>query len=246
MRAAEHIRAIRAVLAAFGEQAEHFVFVGGCVLGLYARPEGPRLRLTEDVDCISSLSPWVLQDKILADMCHAGVIEPDESLQCRYRIAGTTVVVDVLSPEGFNVGGVNPWFARAAARAARYEIGEGDAVRAVTPPYFLVTKLVAFESRGPDPDSSKDAEDIVALVVEVPSLLEQVDEEGLRHDVAASMGARVRQVWAHPLGPGGVRRLAPRSTGSCTSRSRHRHAGPIDWGRLMWGVRDRSDRTVGE
>lgn len=185
MRDAEHIRAIRAVVAAFGEQAEHFVFVGGCVLGLYARAEGPPLRTTEDVDCISSLSPWSLQAKILADLCQAGVIVPDDSLQCRYRIPAATVVVDVLSPEGFNVGGVNPWFARAVARAARYSIGEADTVRAVTPPYFLVTKLVAFADRGPDAQSSKDAEDIVALAVEVPSLVDEVQAEGLRDDAAA-------------------------------------------------------------
>ncbi len=185
MRGAEHIRAIRAVVAAFGERAEHFVFVGGCVLGFYARAEGPPLRMTEDVDCISSLSPWSAQAKILAELCEAGVIEPDESLSCRYRIVGAPVVVDVLSPEGFNVGGVNPWFARAAERAARYEIGDGDTVRAVTPPYFLVTKLVAFVDRGPDAQSSKDAEDIVALAVEVPSLVDEVQAEGLRKDVAA-------------------------------------------------------------
>jgi predicted nucleotidyltransferase len=184
MRGAEHVRAIRAVVAAFGEQAEHFVFVGGCVLGLYARAEGPPLRMTEDVDCISSLSPWVLQEKILADLCQAGVIVPDRALSCRYRITEATVVVDVLSPEGFNVGGVNPWFARAVAHAARYSIGEEDTVRAVTPPYFLATKLVAFADRGPDAQSSKDAEDIVALAVEVPSLVDEVQAEGLRDEVA--------------------------------------------------------------
>jgi predicted nucleotidyltransferase len=184
VRGAEHVRAIRAVLAAFGEHADQLVFVGGCVLGLYARAEGPPLRMTEDVDCISSLSPWSRQAKILADLCYAGVIVPDEALMCRYRIAGAGVVVDVLSPDGFNVGGVNPWFARAAQRAGRYPIGEGGAVRAVTPPYFLATKLVAFEGRGPDAQSSKDAEDVVALAVEVPSLVDEVEAEGLREDVA--------------------------------------------------------------
>jgi hypothetical protein len=44
-----HLRAIRAVLAAFGESAQHFVFVGGCALGLYARADGAPLRMTEDV-----------------------------------------------------------------------------------------------------------------------------------------------------------------------------------------------------
>jgi predicted nucleotidyltransferase len=184
MRNAAHLQAIQAVLAAFGEHAEHFVFVGGCVLGLYARPEGGPLRVTDDVDCISALVPWSLQAKILADLCQDGVLVPDEALLCRYRISGAAVVVDVLSPEGFNVGGVNPWFARATERARQYSIGEGRLIRAVTPPYFLATKLVAFENRGPDAQSSKDAEDIVALAVEVPTLLEEVRAEQMIDDVA--------------------------------------------------------------
>jgi hypothetical protein len=135
-----HLRAIRAVLAAFGEHAQHFVFVGGCALGLYARADGAPLRMTEDVDCLSSLSPWGRQAKILGDLCQAGVLVPDAALSCRYRIVETAVVVDVLSPEGFNVGGVNPWFTRAVERAGSYPIGAGEVVRAVTPPYFLAAR----------------------------------------------------------------------------------------------------------
>ena len=46
MRGEAHRAAIRAVLDAFGDDARHFVFVGGCVLGLYARAEGAPLRAT--------------------------------------------------------------------------------------------------------------------------------------------------------------------------------------------------------
>ena len=184
MRGDEHRAAIRAVLDAFGDDSRHFVFVGGCVLGLYARPDGAPLRATKDVDCISTLSPWVLQEKRLADMCTRGVLSPDARVQCRYRIRGTDVDVDVLSPDGFNVGGVNPWFERAARHARSYDVGDGRTASAVTPPYFLATKLVAFEDRGPDPSSSKDAEDIVALVVEVDNIVEQVEVAKIRPDVA--------------------------------------------------------------
>jgi hypothetical protein len=60
LRGDQHRAAIIAVLDAFGSNADHFVFVGGCVLGLYARPEGSPLRVTLDVDCISTRSPWVI------------------------------------------------------------------------------------------------------------------------------------------------------------------------------------------
>jgi hypothetical protein len=61
-------------------------------------------------------------------------------------------------------------------------------VMARTPPYFLTTKLVAFADRGPDAQSSKDAEDIVTLLVEVQDVVDQVDAEGLRGEVAALWG----------------------------------------------------------
>lgn len=176
--------AIRLVLEAFGDDTAAFVFIGGCTLGLYARPSGAPLRATKDVDCISTLTPWVLQEKKLADMCTRGLLTPDADIQCRYRIRGTEVDVDILSPQGFNVGGVNPWFVRAAQYAKLYDAGDGRTVNAVTPAYFLATKLVAFEDRGPDPQSSKDLEDIVTLVVEVNDLVAQVDREGMSADIA--------------------------------------------------------------
>ncbi len=188
MRGEEHRAAIVAVLDAFGGDSRHFVFVGGCVLGLYARPAGAPLRATKDVDCISMMSPWVLQEKALAAMCARGVLSPDAKVQCRYRIRAAGVDVDVLSPQGFNVGEVNPWFERAARHAGAYDVGQGRTAMAVTPPYFLATKLVALADRGPDAQSSKDAEDIVALAVEVADLVEQVDTAQIRADVVELWG----------------------------------------------------------
>jgi hypothetical protein len=138
LRGDQHRGAIRVVLDTFGEDALHFVFVGGCVLGLYARPHaGGSLRTTKDVDCISTRVPWVLQEKLLSDLCTRGVQSPVQDLACRLRILGTDVLVDVLSPEGRNVGGVNPFFQRASVRARAYDVGYGRLVNAVTPAYFL-------------------------------------------------------------------------------------------------------------
>src|SRR5262249_22207037 len=101
----------------------------------------------------------------------------------RYHVRGSDLVVDILSSDGMNVP-PNAWLERAAHRARPYDLGHGQMVMAVTPPYFLATKLVAFEDRGPDAQSSKDLEDIVALAVEVLDLVEQVDAEGLRAEIA--------------------------------------------------------------
>jgi hypothetical protein len=187
---------MRTVVRAFGEDAKHFVFLGGCALALYARKVGAPLRVTKDVDCISQLEPWVLQQKILADLCSRRVLQPDSNLQCRYRISGTEVDVDIISIDGLNVGGTNPWLKKAAAHARPYGVGEGKSVLAITPAYFLATKLVAFEDRGEDPQSSKDAEDIVTLAVEVDDLVAEVRNANLKQEVAS--------LWAEALKKHGI------------------------------------------
>jgi hypothetical protein len=184
LRGADLRRAMGLVLDAFGAHADHFVFAGSSVLGLYAKPTGSALRTTKDVDCISTRTPWVLQEKVLADLSTQGVLKPDHEVQCRYRVCQGDVDVDVLSPEGKNVGGVNPWFERACKRARPYVLDDGRRINAISPPFFLATKVVAFANRGPDAQSSKDVEDIVTLAVEVDDLVEQVDREGLRPEVA--------------------------------------------------------------
>jgi hypothetical protein len=169
------------------------------------------------VDCISTLSPWVLQEKRLTEMCSGGVLVPGADLQSRYRIRASEVVVDILSPEGFNAGGgENLWFARAAGHARPYDAGGGFSVMAVTPPYFLATKLAAFAERGPDAQSSKDAEDIVTLAVEVDSLVAQVDAEAMRAEVA---GLWVRALEKYDLD---VDYLRPESCGTHRLRPRPR------------------------
>jgi hypothetical protein len=184
LRGEQHRAAIRAVLDAFGNDAQHFVFVGGCVLGLYARPEGTPLRVTKDVDCISTRTPWSHQLRVLGDLCTRGVLSPDRELACRYRVKGTDVDVDVLSPEGFNIGGVNVFFDRASKLARAYDVGDDRKANAVTPAYFLATKVAAFANRGPDARESKDLEDIVALLVDVDDVPGHVAAEGIGGEVA--------------------------------------------------------------
>jgi hypothetical protein len=182
-RGEEGRRAIGVVLDVFGDSAKSFVFIGGGIVCLYGRDSGAPIRLSDDVDCISTLQPWVLQDQLLAQMCQRGKLTPDKKIQCRYHVVDSDVVLDVLSPEGYNVPS-NQWLSRAAKKAAPYDLGDGRSVLAITPPYFLATKLVAFEDRGPSPLESRDAEDIVALAIEIPDLCERVSAEKLVAEIA--------------------------------------------------------------
>ena len=132
LRGEKQRAAIRAVLKVFGEDAASLVVVGGCTLGLYAiaRPSGAPLRVTKDVDCISTQVPWVVQEEMIARLCEARRLTPVKEVQCRYGICDTEYFVDVLSPAGMNVGGVNPWFERAASRARTSEPSPWNTLKA--------------------------------------------------------------------------------------------------------------------
>ncbi len=183
MRGAAQIGAIRSAAQVLGDVRAQLVFLGGCVLGLYARPRGTGLRTTDDVDCMSTVVPWVRQERLLADLCSRRILVPDMERQYRYSVAETGLVIDVLSPDGMNIGGGDAWLRAAADHAAEFDVGGGETIRAVTPPYFLALKLSAFIDRGADVLSSKDMEDIVFLAVEVDGLVAQVESAGIGDDV---------------------------------------------------------------
>lgn len=93
---------MRRVARAFGNDARHLVFVGGALLGVYARPECSTLRPTKDVDCLW-MGGFAEQQVALARLGY--VLIPDKELLCRYKLKGIDLAVDVLDLNGHNVGG---------------------------------------------------------------------------------------------------------------------------------------------
>jgi hypothetical protein len=167
------------------EAREELVFLGGCVPAFYARPTGAPIRATKDVDCMSTMTPWILQEEMLARLCAFGKLVPDFETQFRYQVPDTDLVIDVMSPDGFNIGGGTRSMREAAEHAARHVLPDGRTVRVVTPPYFVLLKLAAFLDRGPDLISAKDMEDLVFMAVEVDDLSDQVRRAGLSSAVEA-------------------------------------------------------------
>ena len=187
MRGARHRERIAEALAILSEVRDHLVFLGGCVLGLYAAADGSALRVTEDVDCFSSVKPWILQLDLLARLCSDGVLTPDLRHAHRYRVRDTGLVIDVMSPDGMNVPR-DMWLRRAADNCRIYPLGEGH-VRAVTPGFFVALKLAAFLDRGSDFVSAKDMEDIVFVAAEVADLGADVKASGIGGEIQALWGA---------------------------------------------------------
>jgi len=190
LRGDQHRERIAQALAILGEVGDQLIFLGGCVLGLYAAPEGSALRATEDVDCLSSVRPFILQLELLGRLCSKGILAPDPRQSHRYRVRSTGLVIDVMSPDGLNVP-TDEWLRRAVDNSRLYQLGDGTKVRAVAPAYFVALKLMAFLDRGTDFLSAKDMEDIVFVAAEVPGLVAEVD--------AAGIGTEIQALWTAAL-----------------------------------------------
>jgi predicted nucleotidyltransferase len=132
-------------------------------------------RLTTDVDVIVEIASrgdyYRLSDSLRA----AGFTEDtsEGTPVCRWIVDG--VVVDVMPTDEEILGFSNQWYPQAVQSATLQVIAEDMAIRIVTAPYFLATKIDAFFNRGNgDFIASHDMEDIITLLDGRPEIVEEV------------------------------------------------------------------------
>ena len=149
-----------------GDLAGDLVFVGGCTTELFITDKGADyVRPTIDVDAIvraATYSQYTDFEKRLRDAGFRNDTSEGAPI-CRWKKGGT--LLDVLPVNGADLGFTSNWYAEAVDAAQVHKVAEGLFLKAVSPPYFLATKLEAFKDRGKsDYLGSRDLEDIVTVV----------------------------------------------------------------------------------
>ena len=84
------------------------------------------------------------------------------------------------------------WYERAFTAAGVHNLPSGHTIRLISAPYFLITKLAAFEWRGNgDYASSHDIEDLIAVIDGRPDVTQEVQqlEAGARTHLARKIAA---------------------------------------------------------
>lgn len=185
--------AIATVAVALGDLVDRVVFVGGTVVALYPLEGDADVRPTNDVDCIVHITTTA-EYYSFVDALRGRGFRPctDEGAPlCRQIYAN--VRVDVMPTETTAIGPTNQWYTAAMQAAATHELGEVR-VRAITPAYFVATKLEAFRSRGNgDYVASHDLEDVLTVLAGMPALRETIStapsgiEVTLREELATLM-----------------------------------------------------------
>jgi len=171
--------AIATIGHALAGQSQPVMFVGGTVTALYPLEGGMALRPTLDVDCVVDLATTAEYYAFAGRLRALGFRDCTDENAPLCRLVYADIRVDIVATSATGIGPTNPWYRDAFAEAAVHSL-EGDIeVRAITPLYFVATKLEAFRGRGGgDYQASHDLEDILTVLSGLPGLREQVATEG--------------------------------------------------------------------
>jgi hypothetical protein len=152
--------------AALGSLATKVVYVGGCAAGLLVTDAAASpIRPTVDVDVLVEVATLSAYHSVQKTLRTAGFAEDqDENAPiCRWRYGA--LILDVMPTDASILGFGNRWYSIAFKNSSDVDLGNGRSIRLITAPYFLATKLDAFEDRGnADYLASHDMEDIIVVV----------------------------------------------------------------------------------
>lgn len=170
------------------ELADEMVFLGGCATGLLITDSAsPPIRVTRDVDAIVQVATKREYYQLAGKLREKGFSEDmsDGAPLCRWT--NEDVVLDVMPTDPDILGFGNEWYAIAADNTFEYRFANGKSIQVVTAPYFLITKIEAFEGRGNgDFISSHDIEDMIAVLEGRPELFGDITsaDEGIKSALA--------------------------------------------------------------
>jgi hypothetical protein len=156
------------------ELCEEVVVVGACSPALILDMNtAPDLRPTDDVDIMVQADTYGRYFNFVERIKKKGFIERQGDPIGRY-VSGE-LVVDVMPTEAGVLGFTNKWYKKAFAEAVYQNLPSGKSIRTVTSVYFVATKFEAFRGRGKgDAMASSDLEDIVTILVEVPTFEQEL------------------------------------------------------------------------
>ena len=187
------VAAVAEVARQLGPLRERVIFLGGAAIGLLITdPAAPEMRVTDDVDIICEVASRIGYYRLEEELRQQGFTQRHEEGDpiCRWVVAGITV--DVMPADETILGFGNQWYVPAIQNAAVLPLPGDISVRVVTAPYFLATKLEAFQSRGRgDFLGSHDFADIVSLIDGRAELINEVAAAAL--DVQAFIATSLRE-----------------------------------------------------
>ena len=168
-----NIAVVAEVAQALKDLKDQMVFVGGAVVSLYTDDlAADEIRPTADIDMtlnVVNLSNWsVLQEKLASLGFHP---DPFGHAICTYKFKD--IPVDIMPAEDGPLGPANKWYKLGFDNLWTVKAKEVD-IKILPAPCYLATKFEAFNNRGTDYRTSHDFEDIIYIIDNRTSIVEEV------------------------------------------------------------------------
>lgn len=177
-RTTANLKMLEFVARKLGRLNDEVVYLGGCTVGLLITDSLLfDVRPTIDVDCIINIVSMSEYYQFAEKLKNQGFKEAaNESVICRWYY--DDVILDVMPNDEKILGFSNIWYKDAIKTATVHQLADDLIVRSVSAPYFIATKMVAFNARG-DRDflASPDLEDIVNVISGRKELVQEVNLE---------------------------------------------------------------------
>jgi hypothetical protein len=175
-----NIELLAGVARRLGPLLPEVVFVGGCATGLLITDEAAaEVRPTFDVDVIAEITSYAGYEDFSERLRSLDFREDisEGAPRCRWLIDG--MKLDVMPLDEKILGFTNHWYRAALEEAIEIEIEPTLRILVITAPYFVATKLDAFQGRGRgDYTSSHDLEDLLAVIDGREAIIEEIARSG--------------------------------------------------------------------
>ena len=192
-----NVALMEAAVAGLGPVSDQMVFLGGCAAGLLITdPAAPPIRATRDVDVIIEVASLAEYHRISGSLRDRGFHEDHAEQAPICRWTGHGVLLDVMPTDPEILGFGNEWYEHAFTAAQAHDLPSGRTIRLISAPYFLITKLAAFEWRGNgDYALSHDMEDLIAVIDGRPEVTQEVQQ--LDADARAHLARKIAALLAN-------------------------------------------------
>lgn len=173
-----NLETVEIVAAKLRELNDEIIYVGGATVSLYATdPAAEEQRPTKDIDISIQISTYAEMTEFQERLERKGIF-PANDTDILYRFKLGSILIDFIPFEPTGLGPTNSWFKPGFAKAKPIKIGEQN-INILPVELFLASKWEAFNSRGGDPRTSKDFEDIIYVLdnhIDLERAIEQSDD----------------------------------------------------------------------
>lgn len=166
---------VEKVAIALEELKNEMVFVGGAVISLYADDSSAdEIRPTKDIDLTIRLKTYLSLTKMQERLTELKFFpDPFGVSVCSYKFED--ILVDIMPSDTNVIGNTNRWYEVGIENSITHQLKDVE-IRIFPAPYFLATKFEAFNDRGKDYRTSHDFEDIIYIIDNRKSIVNEIEK----------------------------------------------------------------------